>query len=558
VKSTIVHATSHQQVRRLIHATFALALLLLASPASLAADDLFGPATHYWTGVPRVSVAAHDVSGDGHPDVFVGLPYPYVGFGMLLGSADGTLTPAVGLLSGNDPRSFAFGFFNDDELIDLAVACTGSHYVEVRLNSGSAWYFDDSPDTYSTGDSPVSVAAGDLNGDGFDDLVVANRDSESVSVLLNDQDGTFTVTPYPIEEPDNPGPNVPVGVGLGDFDGDGATDIVVLLSASDRFWPMWNDGTGTFSFDEIPRWAGDDPVALTVADFDGDGFDDVAVTNTWEGNEVCVWTGYGNESNRGFHGPDWYGVSDSLTGIATGDFDGDGNLDLAVSDGNDNCVWVLLGDGAGVFGTADTYSVGEQPVAIEAVDLNSDGASDLVTANLAGEDVSVLLASEPAGPSTVDLTLTLEPGWNMVSVPVVPADTSRAAVFPPVDVVAVYTWDPGQKSYVVPDTIEPEVGYWVAVTEGTTIKVTGTPKTTWPSSLITGWNMVGSVYGTAVSVNDADAFDVDPSGSVLTNAIYWWNPESKSYVAETSIVKGQGYWMAATADCTLTMCAPEG
>jgi DNA-binding beta-propeller fold protein YncE len=160
-------------------------------------------------------------------------------------------------------------------------------------------------------------------------------------------------------------------------------------------------------------------------------------------------------------------------------------------------------------------------------------------------------------PPTVDLILDLKAGWNMVSVPVVPADASRAAVFPPAQVVAVYTWNPSLKSYVVPDTIAPEVGYWVALTEDIPdFSITGTPVTTWPSSLITGWNMVGSVYGTAVSVNDADAFDVDPSGSVLTNAIYWWNPESKSYVAETSIVKGQGYWMAATVDCDLTMTAP--
>jgi alpha-tubulin suppressor-like RCC1 family protein len=179
-----------------------------------------------------------------------------------------------------------------------------------------------------------------------------------------------------------------------------------------------------------------------------------------------------------------------------------------------------------------------------------------VTTVAAGWRHSLATGAMEGGPTTEEVSLVLTAGWNMVSVPVVPADTSRAAVFPPADVVAVYTWNPSQKSYDVPTNIAPEVGYWVAVTENKTITVTGTPMTTWPSSLITGWNMVGSVYGTAVSVNDLEAFAVDPSGSVLTNAIYWWDPEGKSYVAETSIVKGQGYWMAATADCTLTMTAP--
>jgi len=150
------------------------------------------------------------------------------------------------------------------------------------------------------------------------------------------------------------------------------------------------------------------------------------------------------------------------------------------------------------------------------------------------------------------LHLDLKTGWNMVSVPVVPADTSRAAVFPPADVVAVYTWNPGTKSYEVPTNIAPEVGYWVAVTEPKTITVTGTPKTTWTSSLTTGWNMVGSVYGDPVAVG---ALVDDPSGSILDSAIYWWNPVSKSYETATSIVEGQGYWAATTQNCDLTMTA---
>jgi sugar lactone lactonase YvrE len=199
--------------------------------------------------------------------------------------------------------------------------------------------------------------------------------------------------------------------------------------------------------------------------------------------------------------------------------------------------WGELGDGDGQFWC---------PFDVE---LGTDGR--FYVADTVNHRIQVFGYSE-----TEDVVIELTAGWNMVSVPLEleTGSNAPAQVFP--GSVAVYTWNPGQKSYVVPDTIGPEVGYWVAVTEGTTIKVTGTPKTTWPSSLITGWNMIGSVYGPAVSVSDSDAFDVDPSGSVLTNAIYWWNPESKSYVAETSIVKGQGYWMAATVDCDLTMTAP--
>jgi hypothetical protein len=153
------------------------------------------------------------------------------------------------------------------------------------------------------------------------------------------------------------------------------------------------------------------------------------------------------------------------------------------------------------------------------------------------------------------VTLELKTGWNMVSVPLDLPDgeDTVAAVFGD-EIVAIYTWNPGNKSYEVPLTIAPEVGYWVAVTEDKTIIVIGTPKTTWEDHpLIAGWNMVGSVCGNPVLV--ADLVD-DPTPSIVRSAIYWWDPEGKSYVAAASIVQGQGYWMAVTQNCTLTMTAP--
>jgi len=186
----------------------------------------------------------------------------------------------------------------------------------------------------------------------------------------------------------------------------------------------------------------------------------------------------------------------------------------------------------------------DQPFGIA---VNDDG--DVYVADLGNNRIQVFNY-------LVDVELDLETGWNMVSVPVVPADASRAAVFPPADVVAVYTWNPVTKSYEVPTDIAPEVGYWVAVTEPKTITVSGEPVTEWESGLTAGWNMIGSVCGNAVSVNDADVFTVAPPGSVLTNAIYWWNPISKSYETATSIVESQGYWAATTVDCILTMTAP--
>ncbi len=144
----------------------------------------------------------------------------------------------------------------------------------------------------------------------------------------------------------------------------------------------------------------------------------------------------------------------------------------------------------------------------------------------------------------------LSAGWNMVSVPVEAADMSVDAIFP--DAEAVYWWNPATKSYTVPTTIEPEKSYWVAMTSADTVTVSGTLVAEWTDELAAGWNMAGSVYGDPVDV--ADLSD-DPSGSVQTNAIYHWNPGTKSYDMATQIEQGLGYWMAATQSCELTMTA---
>ncbi len=100
----------------------------------------------------------------------------------------------------------------------------------------------------------------------------------------------------------------------------------------------------------------------------------------------------------------------------------------------------------------------------------------------------------------------------------------------------------------MPDVIEAEKGYWVAVTEDTTITVSGTPIETWTTNITAGWNMIGSV---STNSSIADPND-DPDGSVIPPT-YWWDPVTKSYVTTTDIEPGKGYWVAAVNDCTLTL-----
>lgn len=165
-------------------------------------------------------------------------------------------------------------------------------------------------------------------------------------------------------------------------------------------------------------------------------------------------------------------------------------------------------------------------------------------------DAEAMTAVEPA---TVDFAITLQQGWNMVSVPLLMQDMSTSQVFP--GAVAVYTWNPTSKSYAAPAHIEPEKAYWVAVTVETLRPWHGVPVSAWDSPISAGWNMIGSVRSTDEPVAVSSLGEAPP-GSILRNAIYRWDPLTKSYEPATYIESGKGYWLATTLDCNLTMPAP--
>jgi len=135
----------------------------------------------------------------------------------------------------------------------------------------------------------------------------------------------------------------------------------------------------------------------------------------------------------------------------------------------------------------------------------------------------------------------------MVSVPVVPDDTSVSSVFPGTEVV--YTWNPVIRSYYMPTDIEPEKGYWVAVMADTIITVSGSPVESWTTDITAGWNMVGSLCDEDV---DFTAPDDNPDGSVEAYA-FWWNPSVRSYNLAYTLESTKGYWVAALQDCELTL-----
>src|SRR5213078_1140041 len=206
-----------------------------------------------------------------------------------------------------------------------------------------------------TGVSPSSVAVGDFNRDGRRDLAVANRDSDSVSVLLGNGDGMFQrAVNYPVGSCRGPDQHsFPWSVAVDDFNGDGLQDLVVATSGCQTVSVLWGKGDGTFEL-VGEFFAGISPVFVTVADLNRDGKKDLVVANFVSGASVLL----GNDDGRSFQAPVSYTTGTQSWSVAVGDFNGDLLPDLAVANFDANTVSVLLGNGDGTFRAWETAVVG--------------------------------------------------------------------------------------------------------------------------------------------------------------------------------------------------------
>ena len=248
--------------------------------------------------------------------------------------------------------------FNRDGRSDLAVMLDGG-VLRVLINNGSG---DFGPSgEYTVGTRPVGTAAGDVDGDGAEDIVVADYASGQVSVLMNQGDGRFKA-PVAYAVGDKPRSLV-----LGDLDGDSRLDIVVASEMNAAVTTLRNRGDGTFlspfAFGAAPGHS------AIVADVTGDGRLDVLVTDDSATARVFV-----NQVNGSFKPGTSFSTTRAITQLASADLDGDGRVDIVASAGQLN---VFLGKGNGTFKAPATIPSLEDLFDTTVADLDGDGKPDL-------------------------------------------------------------------------------------------------------------------------------------------------------------------------------------
>jgi hypothetical protein len=182
-------------------------------------------------------------------------------------------------------------------------------------------------------------------------------------------------------------------VEVADFNKDGFPDIAVANAEDSSVTILLGNGKGEFrEASGSPFYANRFPNDIVIADFNKDRNPDLGIANT-EVSFLTVLLGNGKgQFQQAARSPFIVNARPHTHGIATGDFNGDGNLDLATDSWAVNSVLVIFGNGKGNFGEQVSFKVGNRPYQrLRVADVNKDGKPDIVTTNLEGNNATVLL-----------------------------------------------------------------------------------------------------------------------------------------------------------------------
>jgi RHS repeat-associated protein len=377
--------------------------------------QLFAAKTYYQAGYYKATIK--DVNDDGNPDI---VTPNYSNVSVLPGKGDGTFAPPKYYPVANGSESVAVGDVNGDGSNDIVTAIRygstnpNSGRVSVLLGDGNGNFGTST--NYAVGYGASSVAVGDINKDGKDDIVTANTYNNNVSVLLSNSSGSFSRTDIPL----NSANSAPEAISLKDLDKDGNLDIITAsrygTNSNGSISVLLGNSSGTFAT-QTNYAVGYGASSVAVGDINKDGRNDIVTASQGSGNGSIASVLLGN-SNGSFAAATNYPLRSNIypESVAIGDLDLDDDLDVIVSGSGYGSESIMLNNGSGMLSSpTDNQSNYSNSSSVTLEDLDLDGDLDMV---LVSYGVSVSLNNtvrNEQGGGTGKRSYTYDPIFNQVT-----------------------------------------------------------------------------------------------------------------------------------------------